>query len=179
MLDALTFPVRPPADEFFERLAEADDAFARAFIDTVERLKTRFRKRPKSKPRADDLAGARRAWIADIPSFGSLVGPTPVFVGNTLTITETRAVVGLFRLAGWHRPPAETGEPRAVAVARVSLTVRPRPPLECPTALLLLIDGAAIDRWFDEGQEEMSLFTRLRMMLLKNGDAPLVIRDLR
>jgi hypothetical protein len=71
--------------------------------------------------------------------------------------------------------------PRAVAVVRVALVVHPRPrrhaapaasPLACRTSLILLVDGAAIERWFGEGQETTGLMSALRVAVAKTVASP-------
>jgi hypothetical protein len=90
------------AEAFRERIREADALFVAAVVRLLAPIRRRIDSRKP--PRPELLQAARRTWINDIPSFGSLDGPHPDLGGNRLTIRETRAVLASFQLPEWKEP---------------------------------------------------------------------------
>jgi hypothetical protein len=102
------------AEAFRERIREADALFVAAVVRLLAPIRRRIDSRKP--PRPELLQAARRTWINDIPSFGSLDGPHPDLGGNRLTIRETRAVLASFQLPEWKEPAG----PPAVALISAS-----------------------------------------------------------
>src|SRR6202046_4289649 len=90
------------AEAFRERIREADALFVAALARLVAPIRRRID--AHKPPRPELLQAARRTWINDIPSFGSLSGPHPELGRNRLTIRETRAVLASFQLPAWKAP---------------------------------------------------------------------------
>ena len=125
------------AEAFRERIREADALFVAALARLVAPIRRRID--VGKPPRPELLQAARRTWINDIPSFGSLDGPHPDLGGNRLTIRETRAVLASFQLPEWKEP--------AVALISAELIAGTKG-FRFYSTLLALIDLAAIAAWF-------------------------------
>jgi hypothetical protein len=129
------------AEAFRERIREADALFVAAVVRLLAPIRRRIDSRKP--PRPELLQAARRTWINDIPSFGSLDGPHPELGRNRLTIRETRAVLASFQLPAWKEPAG----PPAVALISAELIAGTKG-FRFYSTLLALIDLAAIAAWF-------------------------------
>jgi hypothetical protein len=131
------------ATEFRSCLREADALFAKAIMDLI--LPLRRRHDSKRAPRQELLQAARRIWIADIPTFGSLAGPTPIIGHHRLRIAERRAASASYLLPEWYRQDG----PPAIAIVDIVLTVRPG---ECSlrTNMRELFDLPEVAAWGDD-----------------------------
>jgi hypothetical protein len=129
------------AEAFRERIREADALFVAALTRLLAPIRRRID--AHKPPRPELLQAARRTWINDIPSFGSLSGPHPELGRNRLTIRETRAVLASFQLPEWKEPAG----PPAVALISAELIVGAKG-FQFYSTLFVLIDLAAIAAWF-------------------------------
>jgi hypothetical protein len=131
----------PAAEAFRERIREADVLFVAAVVRLLAPIRRRID--AHKPPRPELLQAARRTWINDIPSFGSLDGPHPELGRNRLTIRETRAVLASFQLPEWKEPAG----PPAVALVSAELIAGAKG-FRFYSTLFVLIDLAAIAAWF-------------------------------
>jgi hypothetical protein len=129
------------AEAFRERIREADALFAEAVVRLLAPIRRRAAEHRA--PRPELLQAARRTWINDMPSFGSLDGPHPKLGRNRLTIRETRAVSASFQMPEWRAPAG----PAAVALISAELTAGAKG-FRFYSTLFVLIDLAAIAAWF-------------------------------
>lgn len=129
--------------QFRQRISTVDDALARAVISIMDPLRQRHASNPHC-PRDDLLRDCRRKWVQDIPTLGSLRGPSPIISHKRLRITETRCVCTTDQ-ARWH---LQEGAAPAIAIVTLDLEVRPAL-LRFDTKLLLLIPLTVVAEWFE------------------------------
>ena len=108
------------ATEFYERLKLADQQFATAIFKLYRPLKVRHDS--GKSPRRELLQEARRIWISDMPSLGSIAGPTLILGLRRLSISERRAVACSYELPEWWRLD---GTP-AIGLVDICLLVKSR-----------------------------------------------------